>query len=169
MAYKTSYNAALGMQAFSVTAVDTIQRDAIGTILRGFDDLLGEGEFMYLPGAAGLLSGDAVVVDMLPGAQSVTRASTAQANAGQMFAIAQTAVPAGSYGWFQVSGCAIANVVAGTVAGRAMLSATVGALSSAPSNGAQIIGGRITSAAGTPLAGQAYVTLNRPSVQSQTA
>jgi len=170
MPFKTSYNAALGQPAFNLAGVDTVARVAIGRIERGFDDLLGEGEFIYLPGVAGTLAGDHVVFDLLPGAATTARSTAGTAaNTGFPTAVALVPVPLGSFGWFQISGVAIVNVVAGTVAGRAHLSATPGQLASAATAGAQLLGARLSSAAGVPAAGQAYLTLTRPAVQSQIA
>lgn len=168
MPFKTSYNAALGQPAFNLAGVDTTPRIAIGKIERGYDDLLGEAEFIYLPGVAGTLAGDHVTYDLLPGGPTSTRSTAAgQANSGLVSAIALAAVPAGSYGWYQISGVAVANVIAGTAVGRAFLSATAGSLTSTAAAGAQLLGARISSAVGTPAPGQAYVTLNRPAVQGQ--
>jgi hypothetical protein len=167
MPFKTSYNAALGQPAFNFAGVDNVARVAIGRIEKGFDDLLGEGEFIYLPGAAGVLAGDHVLFDLAPGASTVTRSTTGNANSGQPSAIAVAAVPAGSFGWYQVSGCAVVNVIGGTAVGRAFLSATAGQLSSTATGGSQLVGARISSAVGVPAAGQAYITLTRPAVQGQ--
>lgn len=168
MPFKTSYNAPLGQPAFDLKGVDTVARMAIGSVMKVYDDLLGEAEFIYLPGVAGTLAGDHVVYDLLPGAPTSTRSTAAgQANSGSVSAVAQAAIGAGQFGWYQISGVAIVNVVAGTVAGRAFLSATAGQLTSTAAAGAQLIGSRISSAVGVPAAGQAYVTLNRPAVQGQ--
>lgn len=169
MPFRTSYNAGLGQPAIDLRGVDTIARVAIGTTLKGFDDLLGEGEFIYLPGVAGTLAGDAVIYNLIPGAAVTERAIGANsANRGYPLAVAVAAVPAGSFGWYQIGGCAIVNVNAnaaintpvGVGNGGGQLSSTIGA-------GAQVIGARFASAGGTPAAGQAYVTLNRPATQTQ--
>jgi hypothetical protein len=168
MAYKTSLNSGIGLQGFLAAQVDTVQRVALGTTIKGFDDVLGEGEFIYLPGAANVVAGDAVVYDLAPGAVAVTRmVNNAFNNSGRPVAIAVAAVPAGSFGWYQIGGCAIANTIGGTVAGVAMANATTGQLSNTADAGDQIIGARISTAVGTPAAGQSYVTLNRPCMQSQ--
>lgn len=168
MPFKTSYNAALGQPVITLAGVNTVARVAIGTIVKGFDDLLGEGEFIYLPGAAGVLAGDHVVFDLLPGAASVTRSTSAgQANSAQPSAVAVAAVPAGSFGWYQVSGVAIVNVAAGTAAGRAFLTATPGSVSNTAVAGSQLVGARLSSAVDVPAPGQAYMTLTRPAVQGQ--
>lgn len=170
MAFKTSTNSALGVPAIALYGVDSIARLPIGTIARGVDDVLGEAEFMYLPGSAGVIAGDVVVVDLSPGAASVGRAQAGtHNNLGMPLAVAVAATPAGSFGWFQISGCAIANVTAGTAAGRMFLTDTAGSVTSGATAGAQVISGRISSAVGTPAAGQSYVTINRPCVQTQIA
>jgi hypothetical protein len=168
MTFKTANNAALGITAFILAAVDVTAKVPVGTIAKAFDDTLGEAEFIYLPGVAGVVAGDTIVYDLLPGGQSVTRTTSgAQANSGQPAAIALVAVPAGSYGWFQISGVAVVNVTAASAAGKAFLTATAGSLNSAAVAGSQLLGVRLSSAIGTPAAGQAYATLNRPAVQSQ--
>lgn len=168
MPFKTSYNMALGQPSFALNGVDTLARVAIGTIVKGYDDTLGEAEFMYLPGVAGLLAGDHCWFDLLPGAPSVTRSLAATtANSGLPTCVALTAVPAGSYGWFQISGVAAVNVAAGNVAGRVYDNAVAGQLSSTALAGAQLLGARFSTAIGTPTASQAYMTLTRPAMQSQ--
>jgi hypothetical protein len=168
MTFKTASNTALGITAFVLAAVDVTPKVPVGTIAKAFDDTLGEAEFIYLPGAANVAAGDTVVYDLLPAGQTVTRVTSgANANSGQPVAVALVAIGAGSYGWYQISGVAIVNVTAASAAGKAMLTATAGSLNSAAVAGAQIIGARLSSAIGTPAAGQAYATLNRPSVQTQ--
>lgn len=168
MPFKTSYGAALGMPAINLTGVDTVRAVAIGTVMTGFDDVQGEGQFIYLPGVAACVLGDVVTYDLLPSAPTVTRALAAGgANTGLPIAVAIAAVPAGSFGWFQISGVAEVNVIAATAAGRAFLSATAGQLTSVAAAGAQLLNARISVAVGTPRAGVSYVTIARPSVQSQ--
>lgn len=168
MVFKTSQNAGLGNPGFAVTAVDTVARVAIGTVVRGFDDTLGEGEFIYLPGVANTVAGDAVVYDLLPsGPATVRLAKDAANNSGRPVAFAVVAVPALSYGWYQIGGCAIVNTIAATVAGSMMATATTGSVGNTADAGDQIIGARISSAVGTPAANQSYATLNRPTMQSQ--
>lgn len=168
MVFKTSYNAGLGQPNFSLSAVDVIKAVAVGTIVKGFDDLLGEAEFIYLPGVAATVAGDAVLYDLNPAGPTTTRHSNATgSNSGRPVAFAVVPVLAGQYGWYQISGCAIVNVIGGTVAGVMMGSATVGSVGNTADAGDQILGARISTAVGTPAAGQAYATLNRPFVQGQ--
>lgn len=168
MPWRTAPNSALGVQAFNANAIDNTADHPIGTIVRATDTLWGEGEFVYLPGVASLAAGDAVVYDLLPTGPTVARlANNAQNNTGRPVAFAVEAVPAGSFGWYQIGGAAIVNAVAGTVAGVMMATATAGSVGNTADAGDQILGGRISSAVGTPSAGKAYATLNRPTMQSQ--
>lgn len=168
MAFKTSYNAALGQPNFTLAAVDTVKAVAVGTIVKGYDDTLGEAEFIYLPGLAATVAGDMVAYDLNPAGPVTTRSLAAtHANQGTPLAVAVAAVLLGQYGWYQISGVAAVNAIAATAAGRAFVSATAGQLTSVAAAGAQIIGARISTAVGTPAAGQVYLTLNRPATQSQ--
>lgn len=167
MTFKTSYNAALGVPSLTLAGVDTTAKMVVGTVVKGFDDLQGEADFIYLPGVAGTLAGDVVTFDLMPGGQLTVRATTASANTGRSIAVALTAVSAGSFGWYQITGAAIVNAVAGTVAGGMYLSATAGSVTSTAAAGVQVGGARINSALGVPAAGQVYATLNRPAVQTQ--
>lgn len=168
MTFRTSVNAGLGVPNFNVKDVDVTPKCAIGTIVKAFDPVLGEGEFIYLLGVANTVAGDAVVYDLLPsGPATVRLAKDQQSNSGRAVAFALVAVPAGSYGWYQVGGCAVVNTVAGTVAGVMMSTATTGSVGNTADAGDQIIGARISSAVGTPAANQSYATLQRPVMQSQ--
>lgn len=168
MTFKTASNAALGISAFVLAAVDVVAKVPVGTITKAYDDTLGEAEFIYLPGVANTVAGDTIVYDLLPGGQAITRATAAaQVNSGQPVAVALVAVPAGSFGWFQISGVAVVNVTAASAAGKAFLTATASQLNSAATAGCQVLGARLSSAIGTPAAGQAYATINRPYVQGQ--
>lgn len=168
MAFKTSYNSGLGQLSFNLNAVDTTAKVAIGTIIKGFDDLLGEGEFIYLPGAASTIANDFVTYELNPAGPTTTRLLAASAaNTGLPVANAVVAVPAGSYGWYQISGVTIANVIAATAAGRLFASATAGSGTSTAAAGAQVLGARISTAIGTPVAGTSYITMSRPTMQGQ--
>lgn len=168
MVFRTSGNPALGLQSFNAADVDTVQKCAIGTIMRGFDPVLGEGEFIYLPGAGSVQAGTVVAYDLLPGTPTVTPLATNTVNnSARPVAFAVVAVPAGSFGWYQIGGVTIANVIGGTAAGSCFLTSTLGSVSNTADAGDQVLGARISSAIGTPAAGKSYVTISRPCVQSQ--
>jgi hypothetical protein len=157
------------MPNWQPTAIDASPVTPIGNIVTAYDDTLGFGEFIYLPGVASLAIGDVVGYDLNPAGPTVVRSSNANSNnTGRALAVAINTVLAGQYGWFQISGAAIVNVVAGTAAGNpAFVSATTASLQSTAIAGAQILGARINTAVGTPAAGKAYVTLARPCMQTQ--
>lgn len=166
MAFKPGANAPLGIWSF--TEVSTTARVPVGTIVKGYDDTQGEAEFIYLPGVASTVAGDMVEYDLAPGAQATVRATNAtSSNSGRPVAWAMAAVVASSYGWYQISGVAVGNTVAGTAAGVCMASATAGSVGNTADAGDQVLGARISTAVGTPAAGQSYITINRPFKQGQ--
>lgn len=169
MVFRTGSNAALGLQAFNLTDVDTVAKVPVGTVTRAFDPAINqEGEFIYLPGVANVVAGDAVVYDLNPAGPSITRlVENTFANSGRPVAWAVVAVVAGQYGWFQIGGTVTANAVAGTVAGNVMAHATTGSIANTANAGDQITGARVSTAVGTPAAGKSYLTVNRPTLQTQ--
>lgn len=166
MVWKSGANSPLG---YPVPGnVDATAVVAVGTTAKFYDDTQGEGEFIYLPGVAFTVAGDAVEYDLAPGAQVTVRHSNATAsNSGRSVAFATAAIVAGTWGWYQIGGLVIANTVAGTVAGAAMGTATVGSIGNTVDAGDQILNARISTAVGTPAAGKSYATINRPFVQGQ--
>lgn len=167
MAWKTSANSPLGISPPNGVADPNIVNQ-IGTIAKFVDELLGEAEFIYLPGTASCAAGDLVLYEQLPTNPAVIRHTNATgSNSGRMIAVALGPTLAGQFGWFQISGCAIVNAIAGTAVGPAFGSATAGQVSSVADAGDQILNARIGSAVGTPSAGKCYMTLNRSFVQGQ--
>lgn len=168
MTFKTSYNAGLGQPAINLAGVDTVARVAIGTVLKGFDDLLGEAEFIYLPGVASTVAGDCVIYDLAPAGPTTARTlSGTHLNTGAPVAWASAAILAGQYGWYQISGLIVATGIAGGIIGRCFLTTTAGAVDDTAIAGAQVLGAKLSSAIGTPAAGQVYVTAQRPFIQGQ--
>jgi len=168
MAFKTAGNSQLGVPDFQPSVVDAVARVPVGTIVKAFDDVQGEGEFIYLPGVAATVAGDLIEYDLAPGAQATVRGSNAtSSNAGRPVGFAMGANVAGTFGWAQISGVAIVNAVGGTVAGVMMATATAGSVGNTADPGDQILNARISTAVGTPSAGKAYATINRPFKQGQ--
>jgi hypothetical protein len=166
MTFKTSYNAGLGAPV--LTAVDDEAKYAIGTIIKAYDDTYGEGEFMYLKGAAGVDDGDCVHIDQYTPAVTLVDSDT-DANHGGPVGWAYADIVADKYGWFQISGVVVANGIAGGAAGKCMLCATAGAVDDTAIAGCQVLGARIVTAIDTPSAGKIVVVANRPHVQGQDA
>jgi hypothetical protein len=168
MTFKTATNAAIGLPTFDINSVDVVAKVPVGTIARAYDDTQGDAEFIYLPGAAGIVAGDLAVYDLLPAGQTTVRSLAAtHVNTGQPCAVAIAAVGAGQFGWFQISGVAIVNVTAASAAGKAFLTATASQLNSAAVAGVQVCGARLSSAINVPSANKSYLTLNRPFIQGQ--
>jgi len=163
MAFKTSYNSALGIPDIAPATVDAVARYPVGTTIKAYDDTLGEGEFIYLPGVASTVAGDLIEYDLTPAAQATVRGSNAtSSNAGRPVAFAMGATVANTFGWYQIGGLAVVNAVAATAAGAMYASATAGSISSTLDAGDQILNARISSGVGTPSAGKCYATINRP-------
>ena len=103
MAYTIS-TPLVGAQPIAVT--DTTQNHAVGTIVRGVDPTYGEAEFIYLKGVASTAVGDLVVIDQ------GTTARTGTSSRGPV-GIAMSANVASPYGWYQISGRAVAAKTSG--------------------------------------------------------
>lgn len=168
MTFTSGPLAALGVPGFRTTDVDTVARVPVGTIVKAVDPTLGEGEFIYLPGVVNCLAGCCVVYDLTPGANVIALTlSGTHLNYGGPVAFAVVAVPAASFGWFQIGGVAITAGIAAGIAGKCMLTITAGAVDDTAIAGCQVLGARQLTAFNTPSAGFAYTLLNRPHIQGQ--
>lgn len=169
MGIRTSFNAGLGVPNLNLLDTDAVAKYPIGTIVRGWDDVLNiENEYIYLPGVAATVANDVVVYDLAPAGPTTTRlVNNAQNNSGRPVAVALAASVATMYGWYQISGLATVNATAASAAGAMNATATAGSVNSAADAGDQIIGARLSTAVGTPSAGKAYATISRPCMQSQ--
>lgn len=116
---------------------ETVQNFPYGYKVRAFDNLLGFGEFIYLQGVASTVAGSAVTYNPFTG---VTTLDAATANDGSPIAFAVAPTVAALFGWYQVSGTAIAANNATAAAGNAFRKAT-GQIGSAAVAGTQILGG----------------------------
>lgn len=94
----------VGMQ--SLTETETTQKHPLGTLALGRDDTLGEGEFIYLKGVGSTVVGSIVNYD--DNFQTALD-TTATAGPSRPLAIAMSANVANQYGWYQISGMAIAT------------------------------------------------------------
>ena len=146
-----------GVQAIADTS--TTQQHALGTIVRAVDEVYGEGEFVYLKGVASTVVGSVVIFD----SKLATTTLTVAGSKGPA-AVAMSANVANQFGWYQVSGSAVAK--AGTVVANASpyVTATAGTIDDAIVSGDKIDGARFKTADGTPAAGFAVLQLARPSL-----
>jgi hypothetical protein len=140
----------------------------VGTIVTGRDTVIGdEGEYVYTQFAG-------VATVGMPCLWSSTRKAIVcdadnDANCGEAVGFALTTSVADYYGWLKISGKV--KVKAGTVAagGSMFLTATAGTVDDAAVAGVQVLGAQFDTADGTPAAGFAYATVNRPHIQGQDA
>jgi hypothetical protein len=145
----------------NITDIDTVARFQVGTTVKAVDPVLGEGEFIYLPGVASTVAGNAVIYD--------TYAKTTKlAVAGDRgpVAVAMAATVASTYGWYQVRGVATVKETGATAGANVYLTATAGVPSATTVAGDKIDGVRFKTADGTPAAGFAYAQVAYPSLNA---
>lgn len=145
-------------QGFGATS--TVPNAPLGTIRRGQDSVYGEGEFIYLCGVVGTVAGDLVIYDQRLG-------TTTRAVAGSRgpVAVAMSNHGANQYGWYQVSGSAVARTAAAAVANAPVyVTATAGQVDDAVVATDKVDGARYKSASDVPATGFAVLQLSRPSL-----
>ena len=122
MAYFPAENFLIGQ---TIAETSTTQKHPLDTIVRCKDATLGTGEFIYLLGVASTTVGSIVSYDGT-GFQTALDTS-AVAGPSRPLAVAMSANVASQYGWYQISGIAVAAKGAGTsFADGAGLGATAG-------------------------------------------
>jgi hypothetical protein len=100
-----------------LTAVDSVQRYPAGTKFRGYDAVLGYGEFVYLKGLASTAVGETVKYD-----ESGVTTRTIVATRGPIAVALSANTTSTNWGWYQVYGLAV--VKAATVAADTPVFAT---------------------------------------------
>jgi len=128
-----------------IQSISTTQQMPYGSIVKAYDPIYGAGEFIYLQGVASAVAGSRVTYVPHTG---VTTLGDATANSGLPAAFAMAALIASTFGWFQISGAAIAVNNATAAAGTGKIAAS-GAITSSTVAGGQILGGVILVANGT--------------------
>jgi len=88
-----------------IAATSTTQRHPLGTVARGVDPTYGAGEFIYLQGIGSTAVGSIVQYDD----SFLTALNTTELDKARPNAIAMSANVANQYGWYQISGLAIAK------------------------------------------------------------
>jgi len=144
-------------------SVHTTKEQRLGQVVCAYDTATtdyGVGEFIYCEGVAATVLGSVVLVNM--GDFSTTLAG---ANAvGALVATAMAPVLGSQYGWYQISGKAVAKVATGFASGKlCYLTATAGTIDDAVVAGDILAGTISVGAIATPAAGLALVAFNRPS------
>jgi hypothetical protein len=146
----------VGAQPIGVTS--TTQLHGLGRIVSGNDPTYGDGEFIYLPGAANTAVGSVVTFDTKAG----TTTLATHLSRGPV-AVAMSANVANQYGWYQIAGAAVVAVAGAVVAGTpAYVTSTAGSLDDAVVSTDKIDGATFTVAASG--AGTTVAQIERPSL-----
>lgn len=151
-----------GIQQIATTS--TTQNHPLGTIVKAYDPTYGEAEFIYLTGVASTAVGNWVSYNSATGA-TVLWAGTA--GEGRPLAVAMSANVASQYGWYQISGNAVASISGTVAAGDKVFWQASATTSSTQVNGKQVLGAIAGGANGTPAAGLAVICIDRPHAQGQ--
>jgi hypothetical protein len=115
---------------------DTTQNHPLGTIVRGHDPTYGEGEFIYLKGAASTIIGSIVEYNT----SYQTGPDSSALDAPVPLAVAMSICTASYYGWYQISGLArIAKLSTTSFAADAHFAASAG-LAIAAASGLRVHG-----------------------------
>ena len=154
----------IGGQAVAETS--TTQLHPLGTIRAGKDPTYGGGEFIYLLGVGSTVVGS--VVTYHPATYQTALCPVGN-NLSKPIAIAMSANVAAAYGWYQISGLAVASKSASIccVAGAGIAVKTIGLISKSGS-GTEIQGG-VTATTGSAKTGviTVLISINRPHLQGR--
>jgi hypothetical protein len=150
-----------------INETDTVQNHPVGSIVRAVSPTYGEGEFIYLRGVANTVVGSIV---NYRGTTYATALGYAGENVPCPVAVAMSANVANQWGWYQISGVAVA-AKACTVSFAAAAKVAVGSSSglAVASLSGQELQGAMVSAVASATAGRTTVTLviNRPASQGR--
>lgn len=144
------------------------QKQRLGQIVRAFDSTYGEGEFIYLKGVASTVVGSCVTWNS---SSHATTLAAVGANISFPVAFAMSACVAGEYGWYQISGLAVAAKAATVclVAGAAVAIKTTGLVATTGS-GKELQGAVVTTTASAATGRTTVlVQINRPTIQGRVS
>jgi len=166
-AWKNAEPSALGQSRPGT--VDTEQLVPLGTIRKFRDLTYGEGEFIYLPGVASTVAGDPVTWQ---GTTFATTRAAVGAGVPMNLAFATAATVADTWGWYQISGLAIANKTKTiSMAAGIAVGISTAALIAATASGDEIQGARVAVVASatttTNNGGKVVLSINRPNLQGR--
>lgn len=146
--------------AQGITSLDTTKRHPLGTIVRASDPTLGGGEFIYLDGVGSTIVGSIVRYDD----NFQTALASTAVDVSEPIGIAMAACTASYYGWYQISGLAVAaKASATTFADGVALGSTSGLAVAAVTN-VQMVGAivrTVTTSTGSG-ATTVAIAINRP-------
>lgn len=152
--------------AQKIADISTVKKHDLGTIVRAVDPTYGVGEFIYLLGVASTVTGS--VVTYHP-ATYQTELCPVGNNLAKPIAVAMGANVASSYGWYQISGLAVALKSASIccVAGAGIAVKTIGQISK--SGSAKEIQGGVTATTASAKTGvtSVLISIQRPTMQGR--
>lgn len=162
MAYTTNWKIIeprLGVQPIDETS--TTQNHQLGYIVQAVDrgsNANGDGEFIYLKGAANTVAGSWVTYNYDDGSTTLLAA-----NAIGPVAIAMSANVANQYGWYQIAGKAVGKALTGYADnGDVYATATAGSVDDAVVAGDRVKLAKGASALDGPATGMAEFEISRP-------
>ena len=176
MAYSFTENRAGMLQIANIDAGVTMANGTsaiptppatLGQVVRAFDPTYGEGEFIMLVGVASTVIGSLVTYNTTT---YQTALSPNTANLAQPVAVAMSATPAASFGWYQIGGLAVIKKTAVAVnAGVSVFqSATAGRIMATAASGKAILGAKSANLATVAsTVSTVIVSINRPHLQGQ--
>lgn len=150
-----------------ITTISTTANHSLGKIVQAKDSTLGNGEFIYLLGAANTVAGLLVRYNATT-YQTTLLAATAVQDCP--VAVAMSANVASSYGWYQIQGLAtiLKTAVAFTPTVAMYISGTAGRVKAVASAGLQITKARSANLATVTTTTSTVIALiDRPGLQSQ--
>ena len=141
----------------------------LGQIVRGFDPVFGEGEFILLKGVANTVVGSVVTYN---GTTYETALAPVTNNQARPVAIAMAAnTSATKFAWYQIAGTAIANRKTGVaLAPNVAIGVTSAGKVALTSSGKEILGARSANTATVPSAtATVAIVINRPHLQGRVS
>jgi hypothetical protein len=146
----------IGLQPIADTS--TTQNHPLGTVIKAVDSTYGEGEFIYLKGAASTAVGSLVLFSP----DDFTTSLLAANDIGSV-AVAMSANVASQYGWYQIKGKAVGKVLAGFLDNaNCYATATAGSIDDAVVAGDRLKNCKGASAIDTPSTGLAELEIDHP-------
>lgn len=166
MAFVTGYNAVMGTPRINLNGGSDVADIPLTTVVKGFDDALGEGDFIFLPAPlGGVNANDMCVFSRMPGSLPSVITQALGASSGRLCCVAMSTMAQGRFGWYQITGLALVNAKAATVAGAPYISDVAGQVFSTVTATQAIRNARIETPVGVPVAGKCYMNLGYPAVQ----
>jgi hypothetical protein len=149
-----------------ITASDDSAKVPVGTIVRANDPTYGAGEFIYLKGVASTAVGSIVTYNVTT---HQTTLCAVGGNISMPVAIAMSANVADKFGWYQISGVAVAKKTCTvSLAAAAAVGVLTTGLVAATGSGKEIHGAQVAAVA-SATAGRTTVQIliNRPRKQGR--